>query len=155
MFLGKSYFPQCKLKVLLLCCHQFAQCDHKFFYLATFHFIIIDTFLSYSTFAKGEVREAIFFRKPTSISLTFRVFSKTHQSSLTLKGGSTSHLGLLPSGKKRKPLLLVALNRFAIWMADHQRSTPAAELRFFCAGMNPLSLKDLPRTSAPSGVLVE
>ena len=32
-----------------------------------------------------------------------RDFSKTHQSSLTLKGGSTSHLGLLPSGKKRKP----------------------------------------------------
>ena len=32
-----------------------------------------------------------------------RLFSKTHQSSLTLKGGSTSHLGLLPSGKKRKP----------------------------------------------------
>ena len=30
-------------------------------------------------------------------------FSKTYQSSLTLKGGSTSHLGLLPSGKKRKP----------------------------------------------------
>jgi hypothetical protein len=48
--------------------------------------------------------------------------SKTHQSSLTLKGGSTSHLGLLPSGKKRKPLLLVALNRFAIWLTDHQRS---------------------------------
>ena len=35
--------------------------------------------------------------------------SKTHQSSLTLKGGSTSHLGLLPSGKKRKPLLLNSL----------------------------------------------
>ena len=30
-------------------------------------------------------------------------FSKTHQSSLTLKGGYTSHLGLLPSGEKRKP----------------------------------------------------
>ena len=57
--------------------------------------------------------------------------SKTHQSSLTLKGGSTSHLGLLPSGKKRKPLLLVALNHFILWLADHQRSTPAAELRFF------------------------
>ena len=72
------------------------------------------------------------FRKPTWISLTLmRDFSKTHQSSLTLKGGSTSHLGLLPSGKKRKPLLLVALNRFAIRLADHQRSTPAAELRFF------------------------
>ena len=62
------------------------------------------------------------------------IFSKTHQSSLTLKGGSTSHLGLLPSGKKRKPLLLVALNRFAIRLADHQRSTPVAELRFFVRG---------------------
>ena len=46
--------------------------------------------------------------------------SKTHQSSLTLKGGSTSHLGLLPSGKKRKPLLPVALNRCAIRLAGHQ-----------------------------------
>ena len=44
------------------------------------------------------------FRKPTWISLVLmRDFSKTRQSSLTLKGGSTSHLGLLPSGKKRKP----------------------------------------------------
>ena len=58
-----------------------------------------------------------------------RVLSKTHQSSLTLKGGSTSHLGLLPSGEKRKPLLLVALNHFILWLADHQRSTPV-----FCAG---------------------
>ena len=59
-----------------------------------------------------------------------RDFSKTHQSSLTLKGGSTSHLNLLPSGKKRKPLLLVARNHFILWLADHQRSTPAAELHF-------------------------
>ena len=63
-----------------------------------------------------------------------RVFSKTHPSSLTLKGGSTSHLGLLPSGKKRKPLLLVARNHFILWLADHQRSSPAAELRFFVRG---------------------
>ena len=74
-----------------------------------------------------------------------RDFSKTHQSSLTLKGGSTSHLGLLPSGKKRKPLLSivfttpsvpligdrnVARNHFILWLADHQRSSPAAELHF-------------------------
>ena len=45
-------------------------------------------------------------------------------------------------------------NRYAIRLADHQRSTPAAELRFFCAGINPPSLKDLLRASAPSGVLV-
>ena len=45
-----------------------------------------------------------FFRKSPRPPLTLmRDFSKTHQSSLTLKGGSTSHLGLLPSGKKRKP----------------------------------------------------
>ena len=73
-----------------------------------------------------------FFLKSTRPSLPLKKgLSKTHQSSLNLKGGSTSHLGLLPSGKKRKPLLLVALNRFAIRLADHQRSTPAAELRFF------------------------
>ena len=42
-------------------------------------------------------------------------------------------------------------NRCAIRLADHQRSTPAAELRFFCAGINPPSLKDLLRASAPSG----
>ena len=75
--------------------------------------------------------------------------SKNHQSSLTLKGGSTSHLGLLPSGKKRKPLLSivfttpsvplvgdrnVALNHFILWLADHQRSTPAAELQIFVRG---------------------
>ena len=78
--------------------------------------------------------------------MNLKSLSKTHQSSLTLKGGATSHLGLLPSGKKRKPLLSivfttpsvplvgdrnVALNRYAIRLADHQRSTPAAELRIF------------------------
>ena len=73
-----------------------------------------------------------FFFNKAGCTLCF--FSKTHQSSLTLKGGSTSHLGLLPSGKKRKPLLLVALNRFAIWLADHQRSSPVAELQFFVRG---------------------
>ena len=73
-----------------------------------------------------------FFLKSTRPSLLLKKgLSKTHQSSLTLKGGSTSHLGLLPSGKKRKPLLLLALNHFILWLADHQRSTPAAELRFF------------------------
>ena len=33
------------------------------------------------------------------------VFSKTYPSFLTLKEGSTSHLGLLPSGKKRENAL--------------------------------------------------
>ena len=59
---------------------------------------------------------------PTIAAFALGIFSKTHQSSLTLKGGSTSHLGLLPSGEKRKPLLLVARNHFILWLADHQRS---------------------------------
>ena len=47
-------------------------------------------------------------------------FSKIIPSFFTIKEGSTSHLGLLPSGKKRKPLLPVALNRCAIRLAGHQ-----------------------------------
>ena len=86
---------------------------------------------------------------PTIAAFALGIFSKTHQSSLTLKGGSTSHLGLLPSGKKRKPLLSivfttpsvplvgdrnVARNHFILRLADHQRSSPAAELQFFVRG---------------------
>ena len=51
-------------------------------------------------------------------------FSKTYPSFLTLKEGSTSHLGLLPSGKKRETALLGARNRYAIRLADHQRPAP-------------------------------
>ena len=81
-----------------------------------------------------------FFRKPTSPPFIDKAgCTRQYESELSLhsfaqlfplKGGSTSHLGLLPSGKKRKPLLLVARNHFILWLADHQRSSPAAELRF-------------------------
>ena len=60
------------------------------------------------------------------------VFSKTYPSFLTLKEGSTSHLGLLPSGKKRETALLGARNRYALRLADHQRSSP------YCAGWDRL-----------------
>ena len=46
------------------------------------------------------------------------LFSKTYPSFLTVKEGSTSHLGLLPSGKKRETALLGARNRCAIRVAD-------------------------------------
>ena len=49
-------------------------------------------------------------------------FSKITPSLFTLKEGSTSHLGLLPSGKKRETALLGARNRYALRLADHQRS---------------------------------
>ena len=58
--------------------------------------------------------------------------SKIIPSFFTIKEGSTSHLGLLPSGKKRKTALLGARNRFALRLADHQRSSPS------CAGWDRL-----------------
>ena len=85
------------------------------------------------------------FRKPTWISLALmRDFSKTHQSSLTLKGGSTSHLGLLPSGKKRKPPYSVLKPlRYKVGGPSEVFASSGASV--FCAGINPLSLKDLLR----------
>ena len=99
-----------------------------------------------------------FFRKPTSSSLNLKFFlkstrpslplkkglSKTHQSSLTLKGGSTAHLGLLPSGKKRKPPYSVLKPlRYKVGGPSEVYASSGAAV--FCAGMNPLSLKDLLR----------
>ena len=63
-------------------------------------------------------------------------FSKTYPSFLTVKEGSTSHLGLLPSGKKRETALLGARNRFALRLTDHQRSTPS------CAGWDRLAIEE-------------
>ena len=79
------------------------------------------------------------------ISLNRNVFfSKTHQSSLTLKGGSTSHLGLLPSGKKRKPPYSVLKPlRYKVGGPSEVYASSGAAV--FCAGINPLSLKDLLR----------
>ena len=53
-----------------------------------------------------------------------KAFSKTYPSFLTLKEGSTSHLGLLSSGEKKETALLGAQNRYALRLADHQRSSP-------------------------------
>ena len=78
--------------------------------------------------------------------------SKTHQSSLNLKGGPTAHLGLLPSGKKRKPLLLNSLyDPFSSpCRGRKRRSVPlrymvggpsevyaSSRAADFCAGMSP------------------
>ena len=52
-------------------------------------------------------------------------FSKTYPTFLTVKEGSTSHLGLLSSGEKKETALLGARNRYAIRLADHQRSSPS------------------------------
>ena len=59
-------------------------------------------------------------------------FSKTYPSFLTVKEGSTSHLGLLPSGKKRETALLGARNHFALRLAAIKG------LRHGCAGWDRL-----------------
>ena len=51
-----------------------------------------------------------------------------------LKEGSTSHLGLLPSGKKRETALLGARNRYALRLADQ------SGLRHGCAGWDRLTI---------------
>ena len=74
--------------------------------------------LSLRSFAKSLAKGSFFENLPVLPYL----FSKTYPSFLTLKEGSTSHLGLLPSGKKRETALLGARNRYALRLADHQRS---------------------------------
>ena len=61
------------------------------------------------------------------------IVSKTYPSFLTVKEGSTSLLGLLSSGEKKETVLLGARNRYAIRLADHQRSSP------YCAGWDRLN----------------
>ena len=55
---------------------------------------------------------------PLRLSCKERLFSKTYPSFLTLKEGSTSHLGLLSSGEKKETALLGARNRYALRLAD-------------------------------------
>ena len=72
--------------------------------------------LSLRSFAKSLAKGSFFENLPVLPYL----FSKTYPSFLTLKEGSTSHLGLLPSGKKRETALLGAQNRYALRLAGHQ-----------------------------------
>ena len=62
------------------------------------------------------------------------VFSKITPSLFTLKEGSTSHPDPLSSGAREKTALLGARNRYAIRLADHQRSSPC------CAGWDRLGI---------------
>ena len=63
-------------------------------------------------------------RKEEGTALLGAMCSKTYPSFLTVKEGSTSHLGLLPSGKKRKTALLGARNRYALRLSGHQSPAP-------------------------------
>ena len=65
----------------------------------------------------------VFFSKTYPSFLTVKEgCSKIIPSFFTIKEGSTSHPGPLSSGAREETALLGARNRFALRMADHQRS---------------------------------
>ena len=82
----------------------------------------------------SQIRETIerVFSKITPSSLTIKEdfsnhpvnSSKITPSLFTLKEGSTSHPDPLSSGAREKTALLGARNRYALRLADHQRSSP-------------------------------
>ena len=108
---GDIAIPTTAFNVIYQLCHLY----HHFFDEGIGMRQIIDYFLVVCDFYK-----------------VYQNSSKITPSLFTIKEGSTSHLGLLPSGKKRETALLGARNRYALRLADHQRSSPD------CAGWNRL-----------------
>ena len=62
------------------------------------------------------------------------LFSKIIPSFFTIKEGSTSHLGLLPLGKKKETALPGARNHYALRLADQSKVSP------YCAGWDRMGL---------------
>ena len=81
-------------------------------------------YIRFSQVTEGFLGASLQFEKGIEKTVMWYLFSKITPSLFTLKEGSTSHLGLLPSGKKRETALLGARNRCALRLADHQRSSP-------------------------------
>ena len=64
-------------------------------------------------------------------------FSKTHQSSLTLKGGSTSHLGLLPLREEEETAPPRRSEPFHSMVGGPSEVYASSGAAVFCAGINP------------------
>ena len=74
------------------------------------------------------------FEKGIEKTVMWYLFSKITPSLFTLKEGSTSHPDPLSSGAREETALLGAQNRYALRLADHQRSSPC------CAGWDRLGI---------------
>ena len=71
-----------------------------------------------------------FFRKAACPFLNLKFFRKPTSPPLPLREGSPLISVFSPQGKRgNRPTR--CSNRFAIWLADHQRSTPCSKLQFF------------------------
>ena len=79
-----------------------------------------EKYIRFSQVTEEFLGASLQFEKGIEKTVMWYLFSKTYPSFLTVKEGSTSHLGLLPSGKKRETALLGARNRYALRLAGHQ-----------------------------------
>ena len=99
--------------------------------------IFSKTYPSFLTLKEGvfsKITPSLFVDKASCTRQFESVLSMHSLASLfPIKEGSTSHLGLLPSGKKRKTALLDAQNRYAIRLADQSKVSP------HCAGWDRLN----------------
>ena len=68
-----------------------------------------EKYIRLSQVAEGFLGASLQFEKGIEKTVMWYLFSKITPSLFTLKEGSTSHLGLLPSGKKRETALLGAI----------------------------------------------
>ena len=91
--------------------------------LVDYYFVICDFYKAYQNSSK--ITPSLFFDK-ASCTRQFESKLSLHSfaSLFPLKEGSTSHPDPLSSGAREETALLGARNRYALRMADHQRSSP-------------------------------
>ena len=117
---GEVAIPTVKFNLIFQLTHIFSHLMNEGIglrQLLDYYFVLCDFYKVYLNFSNHPIN-----------------FSKITPSLFTLKEGSTSHPGPLSSGAREKTALLGARNRYALRLADHQRSTPD------CAGWDRLDV---------------
>ena len=83
-----------------------------------------EKYIRFSQVTEGFLGVSLQFEEGIEKIVKWYLFSKITPSLFTLKEGSTSHPDPLSSGAREKTALLGARNRYALRLADHQRSSP-------------------------------
>ena len=81
-----------------------------------------ERYIRFSQVTEGFLGASLQFEKGIEKTVMWYLFSKITPSLFTLKEGSTSHPDPLSSGAREETALLGAQNRYALRLADHQRS---------------------------------
>ena len=93
-----------------------------------------EKYIRFSQVTEGFLWASLQFEKGIEKTVMWYLFSKITPSLFTLIEGSTSHPDPLSSGVREETALLGARNRYALRLADHQRSSPS------CAGWDRLGI---------------